>query len=57
MQLQLLAEAACKACLPQIIIDPDTFNAPAAKLRVVFDAVDRVAASDISSLRNMLAHH
>jgi len=29
----------------EIIIDPDTFNAPAAKLRVVYDEVDRAGAN------------
>ncbi|CAK9021278.1 Uncharacterized protein SCF082_LOCUS15271 [Durusdinium trenchii] len=29
----------------EIIIDPDTFNAPGAKLRIVFDAVDRAGAN------------
>jgi hypothetical protein len=31
-------------CIVQIIIDPDSFNAPGAKLRVVFDSVDRARA-------------
>lgn len=32
----------------EIIVDPDSFNAPGAKLRIVFDSVDRVTRSEES---------